>query len=129
MHKSLYGLKQAPRAWHAKLKEELEAMGFCSAAADPALFINTNGDPIYLLTYVDDILAVTNDSSALADTKSKILAAFDARDMGEATCFLGMDIQRDRNARTITFFFDSAYITRMSNVKSLAICFQAQGQV
>lgn len=102
LHKSLYGLKQAPRAWHAKLKEELEAMGFCSTAADPALFINTSGDPIYLLTYVDDILAVTSDSSALADTKSKILAAFDARDMGEATCFLGMDIQRDRNARTIT---------------------------
>ena len=102
LHKSLYGLKQAPRAWHAKLKEELDAMGFYSTAADPALFIKTSGYTIYLLTYVDDILIVTNDTTALSDTKNKILTAFDARDMGDATCFLGIDIHRDRNARKIT---------------------------
>lgn len=102
LHKSLYGLKQAPRAWHTKLKEELEAIGFRPSAADPALFIKDSGNPVYLLTYVDDILVVTSDTTALADTKNKILAAFDARDMGEAGCFLGMDIHRDRTAHTIT---------------------------
>ena len=39
LHKSLYGLKQAPRAWHAKLQQQLEALGFTPSAADPALFI------------------------------------------------------------------------------------------
>ena len=102
LHKSLYGLKQAPRAWHAKLKEELEAMGFHATAADPALFITASGPTVYLLTYVDDILIVTSDTAALADSKSKILAAVDARDLGEATCCLGMDICRDRDARKIT---------------------------
>ena len=102
LHKSLYGLKQAPRAWHAKLKEELEAMDFRPSAADPALFVKDGQPPIYLLTYVDDILIVTKDSSALADTKTKITTAFEARDLGAATCFLGMDIQRDRTARIIT---------------------------
>lgn len=102
LHKSLYGLKQAPRAWHAKLKEELMTMGFRPSAADPALFIKDGIPPIFLLTYVDDILIVTGDSTALGDTKTKITTAFEARDLGTATCFLGMDIHRDRTARTIT---------------------------
>ena len=102
LHKSLYGLKQAPRAWHAKLKEELEAQGFTPSAADPALFIKSDTNPIYLLTYVDDILVVTGDTTALIDTKTKIMSTFEARDLGAATCFLGMDIHRDRDAHTIT---------------------------
>ena len=101
LHKSLYGLKQAPRAWHSKLKEMLAALGFIPSAADPALFIKTGDSPIYLSTYVDDILVTTGDTAALAGTKASIMDAFEARDLGAATCFLGMDIHRDRNARTI----------------------------
>jgi hypothetical protein len=36
------------------------------------------------------------------ETKAQILAVFDAHDLGEATCFLGMDIHRNREARTIS---------------------------
>ncbi|KAJ9524416.1 hypothetical protein QJQ45_019406 [Haematococcus lacustris] len=39
LQKALYGLRQAPRAWHAKLKQELEGMGFCASESDPALFM------------------------------------------------------------------------------------------
>lgn len=102
LHKSLYGLKQAPRAWHAKLTEKLEALGFTPSSADPALFIKQGADPIYLLTYVDDILIITADTMALDKTKSDIKGFFEARDLGEATCFLGMDIIRDWEACTIT---------------------------
>ena len=101
LHKSLYGLKQAPRAWHTKLKEELEALGFIPSAADPALFLKAGPDPVYLLTYVDDILVITGSITELRATKDQIMAAFEARDLGEASFFLGMDIIRDRNNRTI----------------------------
>ena len=102
LHKSLYGLKQAPRAWHSKLSQELAALGFEPSTADPALFIKPGASPIYLLTYVDDILVITLDTAGLADTKVQILAAFEARDMGPASFFLGMSIHRDRHARSIT---------------------------
>lgn len=102
LHKSLYGLKQAPRAWHTKLKAELEAQNYISSEADPALFIKQGGEPVYLLTYVDDILIIAHHLNSVKEAKTKILSAFEARDMGEATCFLGMDIHRNRNNRTIS---------------------------
>lgn len=103
LNKALYGLKQAPRAWHLTLKERLEAMGFTESSADPGLFIKASGTPaaIYLLVYVDDIIITTIDGPGLAETKAAIMAEYDARDLGEATFFLGMDILRDRNQRTI----------------------------
>lgn len=100
--KSLYGLKQAPRVWHGKLSAELESIGFQPSAADPALFIKADTPPVYLLTYVDDLLCVTGSTQALADTKAKLLTTFEGRDLGAATFFLGMDIHRDRKARTIS---------------------------
>ena len=102
LHKSLYGLKQAPRAWHAKLQQHLEAHSFQPSAADPALFIKHGPDPIFLLVYVDDILIITQHTTAVEQTKAMIVAAFEARDLGAAACFLGMDIHRNRTARTIS---------------------------
>ena len=85
LHKTLYVLKQAPRAWHAKMKAELEEMGFEASTADPALFIKRSDSPVYLLTYVDDILVISGDTTALAETKARMLATFEARDLGPAT--------------------------------------------
>ena len=101
LHKALYGLKQAPRAWHQRLQSELESMGFSACPADPALFIKSGSTPVYLLTYVDDLLLAASDSGELRDVKERLMSAFEARDLGEATYFLGMDIIRDRGSRTI----------------------------
>ena len=79
----------------------LEEMGYIESSADPALFIKPSADPIYLLIYVDDILVVSIDVAELQSTKVQILAAFDARDLGPVTYFLGMEIIRDRANRTI----------------------------
>ena len=103
LRKSLYGLKQAPRAWHLRLKAELETFGFTESSADPGLYIKTNGDmPIYLLIYVDDIGLISKDTKELNATKAKIMETFEARDLGSCTYFLGMDIIRDRENRSIT---------------------------
>jgi len=97
--KALYGLKQAPRAWHTTLKAELIRMGFTESEADPGLFI-TADKTIFLLIYVDDILIIGSNTTTLVSTKHKLMTAFDARDLGPANFFLGMDITRDRAAKT-----------------------------
>ncbi|KAI3438358.1 hypothetical protein D9Q98_000796 [Chlorella vulgaris] len=103
LHKALYGLKQAPRAWHVTLKTELESQGFLPSSADAGLFISSaiTATPSYLLTYVDDILIFASDLGELQRIKQQLMRAFDARDLGEAAYFLGMDIIRDRARCTI----------------------------
>ncbi|KAK9824528.1 hypothetical protein WJX72_011105 [[Myrmecia] bisecta] len=102
LNRALYGLRQAPRAWHLKLKEELAAMGFTTCDADAALFVR-KGDKgnTYLLIYVDDILIASDTEREVESVKAAIKQVFDARDLGEASFFLGMIIERDRANRSI----------------------------
>ncbi|KAJ9519297.1 hypothetical protein QJQ45_023094, partial [Haematococcus lacustris] len=77
LKRALYGLRQAPRAWHARLKAELEQLGFAASAADSCLFTMVRGNSkVLLAVYVDDCLLA----------------------LGSAERFLGMEIVRDRAA-------------------------------
>jgi hypothetical protein len=102
LKKTLYGLKQAPRAWHQRLDAELHNIGFTPSAADPGLYISTkDNNRAYLMVYVDDILIASASKSLINTVKTKLSSAFDARDMGAATAYLGMKIERDRGSRKI----------------------------
>lgn len=102
LHKSLYGLRQAPRAWHLRLKEELEKLGFTASAADPGLYIsNDKAGTSFLLVYVDDILILSKALDTVKTVKTALQGVFDAHDMGDAYYFLGMTIERDRTSNTI----------------------------
>src|SRR5699024_9700362 len=53
----LYGLKQAPRCWAEKLKSIMTSLGFQQTKADKCMYVKTtNGELVYILVYVDDIL-------------------------------------------------------------------------
>jgi ribonuclease HI len=102
LKKTLYGLKQAPRAWHQRLDAELHNIGFTPSAADPGLYISTkDNNRAYLMVYVDDILIASSSKSLINTVKTKLSSIFDARDMGAATAYLGMKIERDRGSRKI----------------------------
>jgi hypothetical protein len=102
LRRSLYGLKQAPRAWHQKLKSELLTLGFMPSDADPSLYVlHSAQGTVYLLTYVDDLLPATNSLPLLKSVWTRLRAVFDIRDLGPATYFLGMEINRDRGARVL----------------------------
>ena len=100
--KALYGLKQAPRAWHSRLHQELDSYGFKVSEADPGLYIyNDKTDNIYLMVYVDDILIAAKDVATVIETKRKLQTSFEARDLGEAETYLGINITRDRENKTL----------------------------
>ena len=102
LHRALYGLRQAPRAWQHKLKQYLEDIRFDTSTADPGLFIKRNKEHnVYVLVYVDDILIIAKDLTTVNETKQALMTAFEARDMGEAQHFLGLEIIRDRKERTL----------------------------
>ena len=101
LQRSIYGLKQAPRQWYAKLKSELQLIGFTVSETDASLFIHQGKDgPTYVLVYVDDLL-IAGSPSGTASVVRMLQETFKVRNLGSASFFLGMDIVRDRETRTI----------------------------
>ena len=102
IRKALYGLKQAPRAWNTRLEQELESMGFTASGADPGLFIAHYKDgKVYVLVYVDDILVAYKSLEDIQHVKHRLTEVFKIRDLGEAKYFLGMGLDRNRQAKTL----------------------------
>jgi len=100
--RALYGLRQAPRAWHRCLKKVLEDLEFVASSADAALFRGiVDGETVWLLVWVDDILVAAQGEERVAKVKAHLTAKFDVRDLGPATYFLGMELSRDREARSL----------------------------
>ncbi|CAI7748895.1 unnamed protein product [Closterium sp. NIES-54] len=96
LRRQVYGLRQAPREWHDTLRTTLAALGFAPATADPLLFLRTDTSlpPFYVLVYVDDLVFATIDTKELTLDKSEL--------QKRHTCYLGLQITRDRARRTIT---------------------------
>ncbi|KAJ9530089.1 hypothetical protein QJQ45_023364, partial [Haematococcus lacustris] len=89
---------------HARLKEELEQLGFTASAADSCLFTMMRGSSkVLLAVYVDDcLLAVSKgDMGTLEWVKQRLAAVFDIHQLGPVEQFLGMRISRDRAARQL----------------------------
>ena len=67
--KALYGLKSSGAAFQAHLAETLHDIGFCSTRANPDVWRRpnkkTNGEEYYeyILCYVDDLLAISEDAT------------------------------------------------------------------
>ncbi|CAI7920579.1 unnamed protein product [Closterium sp. NIES-53] len=102
LRRPAYGLRQAPHEWHDTLRSTLTDLGFQPSSADPSLFVRRGSTPFFVLVYVDDLVFATADRVALADVKSKPPKRHTCTDLGELRHYLGLQITRDRAARTIT---------------------------
>jgi hypothetical protein len=103
LKKTLYGLKQSPRAWASMLTDWLLDQGFTRSEADPCLYIKDIGTPKALAigVFVDDLICAASGLSILNAFKASISARFKMTDQGELTYVLGLQVDRDRSARTL----------------------------
>ncbi|CAI7782948.1 unnamed protein product [Closterium sp. NIES-54] len=85
------------------MRTPLAALGFRHSSADPSLFVRSGPTPFFVLVYVDDLVFVIADRIALAEVKYKLQKRHTCTDLGELRRYLGLQITRDRAARTITF--------------------------
>jgi hypothetical protein len=80
----------------------LEDFEFVASSADAALFRGTvDGETIWLLVWVDDILVAAQGEERVAKVKAHLTTKFDMRDLGPTTYFLGMELSHDREARSL----------------------------
>ena len=126
LKKALYGLKQAPRNWYKLIsKFNKDELGFTATISDPCFFfkISKTNKPIFFFMFVDDFQVSYHrtDKAEWECIKAQLVARFNTKDMGESKWILGMRIQRDRKARTITLD-QELYITKALEKYGLSEC-------
>ena len=101
--KALYGLKQGGRCWYLRICKAFAKFGYTRCTVEHCLFYKkTNDGIIVVVTAVDEFTLASNSTSLLTSYKSDLQSEFDISDMGEIHWLLGVEIKRDRHARTLT---------------------------
>jgi hypothetical protein len=103
LKKALNGIKQAPRAWYAKLTEALLEFGFTQSPSEPTMFyVITASTKLFVLVFVDDLLVAGTTLAMIHNLGAQLGARFEIKLLGPLTMYLGIEIVRDREKRTIT---------------------------
>src|SRR5581483_8939494 len=100
---SLYGLKQSPRQWYKRFDSFVTGHKLKRCTYDNCVYYKKcdDGSMVYLLIYVDDMLIAAKDMKEIQVIKDQLNAEFDMKDLGAAKKILGMEIVRDREAKTL----------------------------
>ena len=97
LDRSIYGLKQAARVWNATIKKVLIGLGFQQSEADACLFSMqlSNGERIYLLIYVDDMILVCRNGDHIEAVEEALRKHLEISSLGEIKQFLGINVSKD----------------------------------
>ena len=80
----------------------IKTYGFIRNGEEPYIYKWVSDSMIIsLVLYMDDILLLENDISALQSVKLWLSSQFSIKDLGEASYILGMKIYRDRSRRLL----------------------------
>src|SRR6266404_6252899 len=88
---AIYGLKQAALAWWRALDKSLAVLGCTRLLSDSGLFVNKT-KTIVIIVYVDDVLFLGADKSAISSLKQCFMKLWECRDLGDTQEFLRMRI-------------------------------------
>jgi hypothetical protein len=126
LKKSLYGLKQSPRNWYLLVSDFIvNTLAFVATVSDPCLFWKKSrtGQLMLLFLFVDDMQLAFDkaDEREWSEDHEKLRQRFNITDLGESKFMLGMEIKRDRRARTITLN-QALYVTKALEKFGLDCC-------
>jgi hypothetical protein len=97
LRKSLYGLKQSPHLFNKKLDKFLRSRRLEPTRGDPCLYSRLeNGTRLMVSVHVDDQLIASNCRWTLDQFKQELNEAFECKDQGPMSYFLGINVYRDR---------------------------------
>ena len=105
LNKAIYGLVQAGRCWNNKFCDDMTAIGFEHAKADPCVFRKVvDGEAeMVVVVHVDDIRAHAKGRATIDRFAAELGQKFKLKDMGDAGYYMGCRIIRNRKARELKF--------------------------
>jgi hypothetical protein len=122
LKKSIYGIKQPSRQWYLKFDKTIKDFSFKENIKDNCVYAKfKNGNYIFLILYVDDILLASSDVSLLLETKRFLSSHFEMKDLGEASFILGIEIHRDR-MKGVSGLSQKTYIEKVLKKFSMHKC-------
>jgi len=101
LKKALYGLKQAPLLWYETLKTAILGLGFVIVSSEACVFRN-NDRNLLLIIYVDDMIIAGRDEAAMKTFHESLAQHFKLKLFETPKKFLGFEISRDWESKTIT---------------------------
>ena len=92
--KAMYGLKQAHLAWHRKLCDDLQRLGFVELPSAPCVFRRKGKGNWYdfVLVYVDDILVLSHSAAERDLIMQEFKSLYDLRVADRVELFLGVQL-------------------------------------
>ena len=126
LNKTIYGFVQAGRCWNNKFCDDMTAIGFKQAKADPCAFRKVvDGEAeMVVVVLVDDILAHAKDQATMDRFAAEFGQKFKLKDMGDAGYYIGCHITRNRKARELKFdqhFYVESMVKRFDIKKTTKI--------
>ena len=109
LEKAIYGTKQAQRCAQEELSGAFKEMGGQPVASDGGLYIVRNGSKLMLTgVHVDDGLCVGNDAAFIEECLGKLGQRFELTVVKDPEVYVGIQIDRDRNAGTLKMHQEDA---------------------
>jgi Reverse transcriptase (RNA-dependent DNA polymerase) len=102
--KTLYGLKQSGRRWYQKLSSIFTSLGFKCCSVDQAIFHKRDkakDELTVVAVHVDDCTIAASSMRLVDEFKAGLRKHVEVTDLGPLHWMLGLQIKRDREARTI----------------------------
>jgi hypothetical protein len=86
---------------------------FYRSSCDPLVYSQNDSRGLILVgIYVDDLTIAASDSSTLSQFKSLISAKFEMKDLGDLEYILGLQVRRNRAARTLHLSHECGSVVR-----------------
>ena len=103
LRRSLYGLKQAGHEWSEELEKFFLGNGFTRSQVDQAVYFRRSDEEHTVVSVsVDDMAITSKHLQHVLAFKAKLRGRFEISDLGELNWLLGLKVDRNRQARTIT---------------------------
>ena len=122
LDKTIYGMMDGANNWWGTLDEEMGELGYYWSKADPSICsCHANGNVTITSTYTNDTTGISLSKEEANRAKEELGWKYETKDLGDANLVLGICIDRNRDAGTISIS-QRAYLKRVLEHFSMIDC-------